>query len=164
MLDWADALRRDGVPIQVAGTDEKGDRDAADYDFTQPTLLLIGNETSGLSSAWREACDYLIRIPMAKHEPDTDLSNNLARSTVAFTAPDPEPQADVVVAKTAKPTAVLTHGANMRAEPSGSAPVVVALKRGAVVIPGEVRGSWTAVQAGSKHGWVFSSYLDMGGD
>jgi TrmH family RNA methyltransferase len=65
VLDWTDALRRDGVPIQVAGTDENGDRDAADYDFTQPTLLLIGNETSGLSSAWREACDYLIRIPMA---------------------------------------------------------------------------------------------------
>jgi TrmH family RNA methyltransferase len=65
VLDWTAALRRRGVPIQVAGTDEKGDRDAADYDFTQPTLLLIGNETSGLSSAWREACDYLLRIPMA---------------------------------------------------------------------------------------------------
>jgi TrmH family RNA methyltransferase len=65
VLDWVAGLRRDGVPIQVAGTDEKGDREAADYDFTQPTLLLIGNETSGLSSAWREACDYLLRIPMA---------------------------------------------------------------------------------------------------
>jgi Bacterial SH3 domain len=81
-----------------------------------------------------------------------------------YATPHQAAPAGVVVAKTATPTAVLTHGANMRAEPSGSAPVVVALKRGAVVIPGEVRGSWTAVQAGSKHGWVYSSYLDMGGD
>jgi uncharacterized repeat protein (TIGR01451 family) len=35
------------------------------------------------------------------HEPDIDLSNNLARSTVGFTAPDPQPQADVVVSKAA---------------------------------------------------------------
>ncbi|TCB87371.1 tRNA methyltransferase, partial [Micromonospora zingiberis] len=38
--------------------------DAAEYDFTQPTLALIGNETTGLSSGWREACDQLVRIPM----------------------------------------------------------------------------------------------------
>ena len=35
------------------------------YDFTGPTLALIGNETTGLSSAWREACDDLVRIPMS---------------------------------------------------------------------------------------------------
>ena len=26
---------------------------------------MIGNETTGLSAAWREACDHLVRIPMA---------------------------------------------------------------------------------------------------
>ena len=65
VLDWATGLRGRGVAIQVVGTDEKGDLDAASYDFTQPTLLLIGNETAGLSSAWRESCDRLLRIPMA---------------------------------------------------------------------------------------------------
>ena len=65
VLDWITGLRGRGVAVRVVGTDEKGDLDAAQYDFTQPTLLLIGNETVGLSSAWREACDYLIRIPMA---------------------------------------------------------------------------------------------------
>ena len=29
------------------GTDEHGSVDVFDFDFTQPTLLLIGNETSG---------------------------------------------------------------------------------------------------------------------
>jgi 23S rRNA (uridine2479-2'-O)-methyltransferase len=65
VLDWVTGLRDRGVAVQVVGTDEKGDRDAAQYDFTQPTLLLVGNETAGLSSAWREACDHLVRIPMA---------------------------------------------------------------------------------------------------
>jgi len=65
VLDWVTGLRDQGVPVQVVGTDEHGDLDAASYDFTQPTLLLIGNETSGLSAAWREACGHLLRIPMA---------------------------------------------------------------------------------------------------
>ncbi|HSZ40699.1 MAG TPA: TrmH family RNA methyltransferase [Trebonia sp.] len=65
VLEWVTAIRAGDVPVQVVGTDEKGDLEAAACDFTQPTLLVIGNETTGLSTAWREACDHLIRIPMA---------------------------------------------------------------------------------------------------
>lgn len=64
VLDWVEAIRADGVGVQVVGTDESGAAEAAEYDFAQPTLLVVGNETSGLSSAWRDACDHLIRIPM----------------------------------------------------------------------------------------------------
>ncbi|MFG1914539.1 TrmH family RNA methyltransferase [Micromonospora sp. NPDC048898] len=63
VLDWVAAIRAD-VEVRVVGTDESGAVEAAEYDFTQPTLLVVGNETSGLSSAWRDACDHLIRIPM----------------------------------------------------------------------------------------------------
>ena len=28
-------------------------------------LLVVGNETSGMSAAWTEQCDVLVRIPMA---------------------------------------------------------------------------------------------------
>ena len=31
------------------------------FDLTQPVLLLVGNETSGLSHAWREAADVTLR-------------------------------------------------------------------------------------------------------
>jgi tRNA G18 (ribose-2'-O)-methylase SpoU len=27
-------------------------------------VLVIGNETSGLSTAWRESCDDIVRIPI----------------------------------------------------------------------------------------------------
>jgi len=49
---------------QVVGTDEHGTVDVADHDLTGPTLLLVGNETAGLSAAWREAADVTVRIPI----------------------------------------------------------------------------------------------------
>ena len=56
--------RSDPRPL-VVGTDEAGDVDVREVDLTGPVLLVVGNETSGLSAAWREACDVLARIPMA---------------------------------------------------------------------------------------------------
>jgi TrmH family RNA methyltransferase len=61
VLDWASAGRP--RPLIVA-TDEHGSVDVADAPLTGPMLLLIGNETVGLSAAWREACDLTVRIPM----------------------------------------------------------------------------------------------------
>jgi TrmH family RNA methyltransferase len=50
--------------VQVVATDESGSIDIADADLVRPTLLLIGNETAGLSVAWREAATLIVRIPM----------------------------------------------------------------------------------------------------
>jgi tRNA G18 (ribose-2'-O)-methylase SpoU len=58
VLDWA-------AGMTVVGTDETGDVDVDEHDLTRPTLIAIGNETTGLSSAWREACDRIVRIPMS---------------------------------------------------------------------------------------------------
>jgi 23S rRNA (uridine2479-2'-O)-methyltransferase len=85
VLEWAGMHRDGGVPVRIVGADEKGDLDAARCDFTQPTLLLIGNETSGLSSAWREACDSLIRIPMAATAA-TSLNAATAASVLLYEA------------------------------------------------------------------------------
>jgi 23S rRNA (uridine2479-2'-O)-methyltransferase len=57
--DWLD-----GTPVQVVGTDEHGATDVYDADLTGPVLLLIGNETTGLSAGWRDRCDRMLRIPM----------------------------------------------------------------------------------------------------
>jgi 23S rRNA (uridine2479-2'-O)-methyltransferase len=64
VLDWVAALRAGGTWVSLVGTDERGDVDITQVDFTLPTVLLIGNETAGLSAAWREASDHLVRIPM----------------------------------------------------------------------------------------------------
>ncbi|MGH3750441.1 MAG: RNA methyltransferase, partial [Micromonosporaceae bacterium] len=44
VLDWSDGIRRAGIDLRLIGTDEAGDVDIADFDLTQPTLLLVGNE------------------------------------------------------------------------------------------------------------------------
>lgn len=64
VLDWVAATRAGSIDIRVVGTDEQAATDLAGFDFTGPTLLLVGNETTGLSSAWRGACDELVRIPI----------------------------------------------------------------------------------------------------
>jgi TrmH family RNA methyltransferase len=64
VLAWAEAIRAGGTGVCLVGTDENGDRDVTDIDLTRPTVLLVGNETAGLSAAWRDACDHLARIPM----------------------------------------------------------------------------------------------------
>ena len=61
---WVAAQRARGCPMVLAGTDEHGDRDVFDVDFTRPTVLVVGNEAAGLSNAWRELCDQMVSIPM----------------------------------------------------------------------------------------------------
>ena len=65
VLEWVAGQRRAGVPLTVLGSDEHGPVDVAGHDLTGPTLVVIGNETSGLSEAWRAACDAIARIPIS---------------------------------------------------------------------------------------------------
>jgi 23S rRNA (uridine2479-2'-O)-methyltransferase len=49
---------------RLLGADEQGAVDLADCDLGGPLVVVAGNETHGLSRAWREACDQRVRIPM----------------------------------------------------------------------------------------------------
>ena len=64
VIDWATALRGRDVPVEIVGTDEHGEVDVADCDLTGPRIILVGNETHGLSAAWREVSDRTVRIPI----------------------------------------------------------------------------------------------------
>jgi TrmH family RNA methyltransferase len=81
---WMESHRSDGLAIALVGTDEHGGRDVFDFDFTRPVLLLIGNETSGLSSASREFCDDMVSIPMSGAA--SSLNAASAASTVLYEA------------------------------------------------------------------------------
>lgn len=50
--------------FQIAGTSAKGTMAFHEVDFTRPTALIVGNETFGMSKAWKESCDLLLRIPI----------------------------------------------------------------------------------------------------
>lgn len=74
-LEWVDTLRASGVDMQIVGTDESGEHNVWDVDLTRPTLIVTGNEHSGISSAWKDACDVLTRIPMTGHASSLNASN-----------------------------------------------------------------------------------------
>jgi len=76
---WVADQRARGCPVVLAGADEHGGRDVFDFDFTRPTLLVMGNEATGLSAAWRELCDDTVRIPMT----GTASSLNVANAATA---------------------------------------------------------------------------------
>ena len=61
MLAWAAGS---GVAFAVLGFDEAGSADLRSVDLSGPTIAVIGNETHGMTAAWRDACDRLVRIPM----------------------------------------------------------------------------------------------------
>lgn len=48
----------------VMGAHMEGDRTLYQADMTVPTVLVIGNEGKGISRLVKEACDFLVTIPM----------------------------------------------------------------------------------------------------
>lgn len=87
VLDWVARLRGEqSIAMQVVGTDEKGTVDAAAHDFTGPTLVLVGNETDGLSVAWRQSCDRLVRIPMSGSSAASSLNAAASATVILYEA------------------------------------------------------------------------------
>ena len=49
--------------IQAAGASEKEGIPVYEYDFTQSTAVILGNEAQGMDPEIKELCNTLIRIP-----------------------------------------------------------------------------------------------------
>lgn len=64
VLAVVERLHAAGTETTVVGTDETGDRVIDEHDFRTGTVLVVGNETRGMSAAWREACDVTVSIPI----------------------------------------------------------------------------------------------------
>lgn len=60
-VEW---LRNRPEKPLIVGTSAKGEKDISQIDLTGPVALVIGNETFGLSKAWKEMCDVLVKIPI----------------------------------------------------------------------------------------------------
>lgn len=64
VLAWVAKQRSAGTPMRIVGTDETGSADVYAADLREPTLVVVGNETRGMSRAWRDSCDTVVRIPI----------------------------------------------------------------------------------------------------
>lgn len=61
---WINVLKKEYSNIQVVGTSAKANKEISLQDFTKPTIILIGNETLGLSQNYKLICDELVKIPL----------------------------------------------------------------------------------------------------
>lgn len=52
---------------QVAALSLETDNSFYQYDFKQPTVFVLGNESEGISLETKAACDVLLKIPMNNH-------------------------------------------------------------------------------------------------
>lgn len=74
VLSFRDKLREAGLALQLVATDEVGQGALDQADLTGPTLLMMGNETSGLCKAYREAADRILYIPMGGSASSLNIS------------------------------------------------------------------------------------------
>jgi TrmH family RNA methyltransferase len=81
-LGTLETCRSRGLKTVVA----TGDADLShyDYDWRQPTLLILGNEGRGASAEIMSACDHRVRIPL--HEPVESLNVAAAGAAILFEA------------------------------------------------------------------------------
>lgn len=65
VMKWVDSLKEQIDGLQVVGTSAKASDPVMEHDLKLPTILLIGNETHGLSQNYKFYSDALLAIPMA---------------------------------------------------------------------------------------------------
>ncbi len=61
---WLSEVERKIGRFCIVGSSAKADCDIDQHDWTQPTALVIGNETVGMSAHYRQRCETIVRIPI----------------------------------------------------------------------------------------------------
>lgn len=61
---WLDKVRVEVPDLQLVGTSPHASARIYQHDFTLPTILITGNEQSGISESIEKMCDVLVSIPM----------------------------------------------------------------------------------------------------
>jgi len=75
VLEYVKDLEKEFGLIQIVGTSAKAQKEIYSYDFTRPTILLIGNETTGLSSNYKTMSNDLVNIPMMGSASSLNVAN-----------------------------------------------------------------------------------------
>jgi tRNA G18 (ribose-2'-O)-methylase SpoU len=73
LLTWLDERRALGK-LTCLGTGQDGTELIDRVDLTGNTLVILGNETEGLSRAYREACDRFVRLPTSMRQSSLNVS------------------------------------------------------------------------------------------
>jgi TrmH family RNA methyltransferase len=76
VLPWLQRWRSSG--LRVVGTSARADQTMQPGTLAPPAALVFGNESDGLSRAWREACDAVIRIPITGTASSLNITSAVA--------------------------------------------------------------------------------------
>lgn len=64
IADWVCKAREHGYDYQIVGSSGKTDALLTTQSFDRPTVLVLGNETVGMSQGYWEICDSVVKIPI----------------------------------------------------------------------------------------------------
>jgi tRNA G18 (ribose-2'-O)-methylase SpoU len=73
LLGWL-GERRALSRLTCVGTGQDGTELIDRVDLTGNTVVILGNETEGLSRAYREACDRFVRLPTSPRQSSLNVS------------------------------------------------------------------------------------------
>jgi 23S rRNA (uridine2479-2'-O)-methyltransferase len=65
VVAWVGDVRASYPALAVVGTSAHAPVTLRDFVWSSEVILVVGNETSGMSHAYRELCDAVVRIPMS---------------------------------------------------------------------------------------------------
>ena len=80
--EWVSGLRQSYPGLTLVGTSARASSELRDFAWGTEVVLLVGNEATGLSHAYREMCDAVVRIPMRGTA--TSLNAAVATSIVLY--------------------------------------------------------------------------------
>jgi 23S rRNA (uridine2479-2'-O)-methyltransferase len=72
LLGWV-SERRAQAPLSVLGTGQAGSELLGSQELRQNLVLVLGNETHGISRAYAEACDRFVRVPTSPRQPSLNI-------------------------------------------------------------------------------------------
>ena len=84
VVDWVGHVRDSHPALRIVGTSAHATATLRDFEWPSEVVLVVGNETSGLSHAYRELCDDVVGIPMLGNA--TSLNAAVATSIVLYEA------------------------------------------------------------------------------
>jgi TrmH family RNA methyltransferase len=79
---WIADVRQTYPDVEIVGTSAHADSRVNEHDWSTEVVLLIGNETHGLSHAYKAMCDVTVGIPMRGTA--TSLNAAVATSIVLY--------------------------------------------------------------------------------
>lgn len=84
LFEYVDLLKKKYPELTVIGTTAHKENPIYKADLTNPLILMIGNETTGLNRTYKEYCDMLCTIPMSEKSYASSFNVSCAASIAMY--------------------------------------------------------------------------------